>query len=70
MAMKLLIFKDLRRLGIPYCQVHLARLEKSAKFPKRLRLGASRVAWLESEIQDWIKARADERNDATKPSLL
>lgn len=63
--MKLLIFRDLRRLGIPYCQVHLGRLENSNKFPKRLRLGAGRVAWLELEIQDWIKARAEERNAAT-----
>lgn len=39
----------------------LWRMEKARKFPTRLRLGAGAVGWLESEIQEWIAARAADR---------
>ena len=41
---------------------HIARLEKAGQFPKRIRLGQNRVAWLLSEIDDWIDKRILERD--------
>ena len=55
--MNLLDHAGLRRRGVPYGKVQLWRLERKGKFPKRVALSASRVAWVESEIDDWIKAR-------------
>lgn len=46
--------------GIPYSFQHIARLEKAGKFPKRIRLGQNRVAWLSSAIEEWIEDRIDE----------
>jgi len=43
--------------GIPYCPQHIARLEKAGLFPKRINLGACRVAWYRSEIEAWIASR-------------
>ncbi|MDP6270253.1 MAG: AlpA family phage regulatory protein [Alphaproteobacteria bacterium] len=37
--------------------VHLWRLERAGKFPRRVHLGANRVAWVEAEIDDWIAER-------------
>lgn len=37
------------------------RLERAGKFPKRLRLGGNSCGWLESEIKDWLDARAADR---------
>lgn len=48
--------------GIPYSNVHLLRLEKDRRFPRRIRIGGGRIAWLESEIVDWIQERIDERD--------
>ena len=31
------------------------------KFPKQVSLGAKSVAWLESEVDDWIMDRVEER---------
>ena len=45
-----------------YSSAQIDRLEKAGLFPKRVRLGPARVGWLESEVQDWIKGRADDRN--------
>ena len=39
------------------------RLERDGKFPRRLRLGANAVGWLENEIDDWIRQRARERDE-------
>jgi prophage regulatory protein len=48
---------------VPYTRQHLSRLEKLNRFPRRVRLGG-KVAWLESEVNDWIEARAAERGRA------
>jgi len=40
---------------------HIARLEKAGQFPKRIRLGQNRVAWLLIEIEDWIDERLTRR---------
>jgi prophage regulatory protein len=45
-----------------YSPAHIARLENAGKFPKRIRLGQSRVGWVEQEILDWMQARIDERD--------
>jgi prophage regulatory protein len=58
MTRKLVSKKDLKTVyGIPYCLPHIARLEAAGKFPKRLRLGACRVAWYADEVEDWIDSR-------------
>ena len=55
---KLVSKKELRSIhGIPYSFAHIARLEKAAQFPKRLLLGACRVAWWEDEIEEWKASR-------------
>lgn len=38
-------------------RVTLWRLEKSGKFPQRVNLTASRVGWIETEIDEWIESR-------------
>ena len=53
---RLLTWHDLKD-RIPFSRVHLSRLEARGEFPKRLQLGAGRVAWLEREVQQWIEDR-------------
>ena len=50
-----------RREMVPYSDMHIWRLEKAGKFPKRIRLGVHRVGWSNREIQEWIAARKKER---------
>ena len=47
---------------IPYSQNHLRRLEAKGSFPKRIRIGTNRVAWVRQEIDNWIAARLNARN--------
>jgi prophage regulatory protein len=49
--------------------MHIDRLEKAGKFPKRVRVGANAVAWIEEEIDGWQKAKADARSPALDPSI-
>ena len=49
---------------VPYTRQHLSRMEKEDRFPRRVQLGGNRVAWLESEVDAWIEARAAERQAA------
>jgi prophage regulatory protein len=61
--MKLLSYDDLNPLkGISYSKTHLWRLEKVDAFPKRVHLGANRVAWAETEIDRWIEQRIAARD--------
>src|ERR1700683_1323928 len=55
---KLVSKKELKSIhGIPYSFAHIARLEKAGQFPKRIRLGACRVAWWEDEVENWKASR-------------
>jgi len=57
-----LIVADEIAQRIPYSQNQLRRLEAQGSFPKRVRIGANRVAWVRAEIDDWIEARMNARN--------
>lgn len=59
--MKLLSKKQVRE-KVVYSVQHITRLEQKGLFPKRIRLGDSRVAWLESEVDDWIEQKLLERD--------
>ena len=48
--------KELVKL-VKYSSQHIARLEKAGQFPKRIKLGQNRVAWLLSEVEAWIEER-------------
>ncbi len=56
--------KELKALGIPYSFQHIARLEKAGQFPKRIQLGACRVAWSYEEVCNWIAERVALRDGA------
>ncbi len=48
---------------VGYCRSHLWRLERDGQFPRKIRLGPNSVAYVESEIDEWIAARIAERDD-------
>ena len=65
MTQKLVTKKELKIVfGVPYSFAHIARLEAAGQFPKRVRLGACRVAWLSEEVQAWIDERVATRDTA------
>jgi len=49
--------------GIDYSRVHLYRLMKAGQFPKPIHLGGNRIAFLESEIDSWIRAKIEQRDN-------
>ena len=52
----------LRALGIAFSRQHRHRLIRQGRFPRPLKLGESKIAWLASEIHEWIAARVAERD--------
>ncbi|EGR05067.1 prophage CP4-57 regulatory family protein [Vibrio cholerae HE-40] len=44
-------------------RAYMYKLMADKKFPKSVSLGFRSVAWLESEIQDWIFERVAERDE-------
>ena len=53
--------KDLFDMGIDVGDSSLLRWEYYGRFPRRIKLSGTRVAWLKSEVDEWIKDRAAER---------
>jgi prophage regulatory protein len=45
----------------PYSLNHLRRLETVGQFPRRVRIGANRVAWVREEVEAWLEQRIAER---------
>lgn len=62
MTRKLVSKKELKSIyGVPYSFAHIARLECAGNFPKRVKLGACRVAWVAEEVETWIEERVASR---------
>ena len=51
---------ELKRL-VPYSIQHILRLEKRGLFPCRVAIGINRVAWVRSEVTEWIEMRLRQR---------
>lgn len=53
--------EDLQKIGISVSNSSLLRWEHAGRFPRRIRMAGTSVAWLKSEIEAWISERAVER---------
>jgi prophage regulatory protein len=58
---RLVTYPELKEIfGIPYSKMHLWRLEREGKFPKRIPLSCNRVVWEAKSVADciggWIAA--------------
>jgi prophage regulatory protein len=58
--MRLLSKRQVKEMVL-YSPQHIARLEATGQFPKRVKLGANWVGWVEDEVLDWIQQRIDRR---------
>jgi prophage regulatory protein len=58
--MRLIGWQQLRQMQ-PYSRQHIMRLEKAGAFPRRVRLGPARVAWVYEEIVQHLQALAAQR---------
>ncbi len=67
--MKVLSFRDLKPVkGIPYSRVHVGRLERAGRFPRRVHLGPNSVGWLEAEVEKWLRERVEARAELPTPA--
>ena len=46
---------------VPFSPNHLRRLEAKGQFPRRIRIGANRIAWLRDEVEQWLTDRVEAR---------
>ncbi len=60
--LKILSLEDLRERGILYSRVHINRLVKAGKFRAPIKLGQNRIGWVESEINEWLIAKIEQRD--------
>lgn len=59
--MRLIRLKEVMRLtGLARSTVY--KVMKEGRFPESVGLGGKAVAWVESEVQEWILARLQERD--------
>jgi len=42
---------------VTYSAPQIWRLEKANKFPRRIYIGENRVAWIASEIEEWMASK-------------
>jgi prophage regulatory protein len=60
--MRLLTFQALQvSKGHPFTRRHTERLVKEGKFPAPVKVGESRIAWIEEEVDSHYARLADQR---------
>ena len=60
--MKLLSTKEVQE-RISCSRTTIWRMEREGKFPKHIRLGERRVAWVADEVDAWIAERVAQRDE-------
>ena len=50
---RLITMKELVTTYVRYSKAHIMRKVKDGTFPEPIRLGQGRIAWRESEIENW-----------------
>jgi prophage regulatory protein len=63
-AKKFIVLDQVKEI-VTYSASHIWRLERSGQFPQRVRLGPNKVAWLKSEVTDWVESKLAARTDRT-----
>jgi prophage regulatory protein len=49
---------------VGYCKVTIYKMIREGRFPMQIHLGPNKVAWLRSEILEWIDQKATARHRA------
>ena len=57
--MRFIRFKELRQ-RIPLGRTTIWRMMREGRFPRSRRIGKIAAAWLESEVEEWMKQNAGE----------
>jgi prophage regulatory protein len=57
MSMRFIRFRELRQ-RIPLGRTTIWRMMREGRFPQSRRIGKMAAAWLESEVEDWMKKNA------------
>jgi prophage regulatory protein len=60
--MRVLSYPELKAKGVRYSKPHLHRMIKAGTFPKPINLGPNAVAFIEEEVDAWLKSKRDERD--------
>ena len=56
------------RTGYRSSNIYL--LMSEGQFPQSVRLGSKAVGWLESEVDEWMQRRIDQRDNASAPKVV
>jgi prophage regulatory protein len=59
MSMRFIRFKELRQ-RIPLGRTTIWKMMREGRFPQSRRIGKMAAAWLESEVEDWMRKNAGE----------
>lgn len=62
--MRALRYPELKSRKVPLSKPQIDRLEAAGDFPKRIQLGPKSVAWIEDEVDEWLRGRAARRSEA------
>jgi prophage regulatory protein len=65
--MDVLDLEGLRQRGIRYSPTQLWRLVRAGTFPRPIKIGGGRNAWLATEVDEYIKSRVAARDAAVAP---
>jgi prophage regulatory protein len=57
-AIQVLRLPHVRRItGL--CRSSIYQMEAEGRFPRRVKIGARSVGWIESEVQNWLRQRIE-----------
>jgi prophage regulatory protein len=68
MSMRFIRFKELRQ-RIPLGRTTIWKMMREGRFPQSRKIGKMAAAWLESDVEDWMKENACPQRHKTKEDI-
>lgn len=62
-ALRFIDDEELKKKGICFSRMHLYRLMAAGEFPSTVSVGRAKIAWVESEIDEWMNSRVSARSN-------
>jgi len=56
----------IEKTGLSRCTIENMRADKI--FPQPVKLGPRSIGWIESEVDEWIRQKIEERDSETEPA--
>ena len=60
----IVFYEELKSFGVPFARSHMYVLMREGKFPQAMKLTENKIAWIRTEVEQWVQDKIDAHRQA------